>query len=277
MEEPQQLRVTALIVCHNQASALKRCLDALQLSNNRTTLEVLVVDDGSSDGSAEVASEFADVILLRVPKRLGYTRAVNIGLGTAKGKLILLLPTNFHVQPETIGVLADRLEASNETGAVCPAVDRAWAFPKPEELAEAWKSGVLPGAIQMGNGETSVDYPMGAPILVRRELLRNMNWLDKRFGNAWSDLEMCCRIRNGNKNIIVLGALPVNHDPVESPTVDEEEWADSAHGVATWIGLHHGTGAAVKFRLAAALHALGRGKFGVFTSILTGNKIDGNQ
>ena len=276
MEELQPPRVPALILSHNQAPALRRCLEALEKSTERERLEVLVLDDGSDDGTAEMASEFADVILLRLPKRLGYTRAVNIGLGTAKGDLVLLLPPEFAVRPETVSTLADRLEASNDTGAVCPAVARAWRLPSPDALAQAWRTGQLPGEIHVNQGETAVDYPKGAPIMVRRGLLRAMNWLDKRFGHAWSDLEMCARIRDGNKTIVVVGSAPVDGEQAGSLPEDDLEWADSAHGVATYIGIHHGTGAAIKFRISAALHALGRGKVGVFTSILSGAKIDGN-
>lgn len=278
MEEPQSSRVTALIVSYNQGPALRRCLEALEKSADRTRLEVLVLDDGSSDGSAEIASEFADVILLTVPKRIGYTRAVNIGLGTAKGDLVLLLPPEFRLRPETVSALADRLEVSNETGAVCPAIDRAWPFPSADDLAVAWRTGELPGSLAVGEGETAVDYPQGAPIMVRRELLRNMNGLDKRFGNAWADLEMCSRIRDGNKTIIVVGDTAADRDPAGvDAAIDDLEWADSAHGVATYIGIHYGFAAGLKFRLGAALHALGRGKFGVFSSVLSGGKIDGNQ
>jgi hypothetical protein len=88
---------------------------------------------------------------------------------------------------------------------------------------------------------------------------------------------MCSRIRTGLKTIIVLGDLPVEREPVTAEPVTDVEWADFAHGIATWVGIHFGTGAGLKVRASAAFQALGQGKFGAFLSIVSFNKIDGNQ
>jgi hypothetical protein len=154
-----------------------------------------------------------------------------------------------------------------------------WKFPEPEDLALAWRSGALPHPqdVPPGAGEVATDYPRFAPLMVRRELLRATNYLDNRFGAYWSDLELCARIRGGGKRILVLTDVDVDRSGVLSPVLDSLEWTDSAHGIGTYIGLHHGFMAALKFRIVAALHALGRGRFSAFTGILSGAKIDGNQ
>jgi GT2 family glycosyltransferase len=217
------------------------------------------------------------VVSLRIPKRVGWTRAVNIALRTAKGDNILLLPQSATVEPDTIGRLASRLEASPDTGGVCPSVPATWRFPAPDDLAAAWKTGELPGAITPGPGETETDYPRGDPIMTRSGLLRAMNYLDARFGSAWSDLEMCSRIRSGGKSIVILGDVPAVVHPPSQEALSDLEWMDSAHGIATWIGLHFGFAAGLKYRISAALTALGKGKLSVFIGLLSGSKIDGNQ
>jgi GT2 family glycosyltransferase len=278
MDEPQSPRVTALIVSRNDAPALRRCLEHLHRSTDPERLEILVIDDGSSDETPTVPADFPSVTSLRIPKRVGWTRAVNIALRTAKGDNVLLLPVHAAVEPDTISRLAERLESGAGTGAVCPSAALIRPFPTPEDLGTAWKTGELPGGKAPGPGETSAEYPKGAPIMLRRELLRAMNYLDARFGNAWSDLEMCYRVRSGGKNIVVLGEIPAVTVAPESHRVESDlEWTDSAHGIATWIGLHYGFAAGLKFRITAALFALGRGKLAVFAGILSGRKIDGNQ
>lgn len=278
-ESPAPPRVTALVVSRNEAAALRRCLEHLEASADRDRLEILVVDDGSTDASPQVVADFPSVISLRMPKRLGFTRAANIGLRTAKGTFVFFVPQDVLVRPDTIPRLADRLESSEDVGAVTPYIAQAYPFPGPEELAVAWRSGVLPNAkdIAPASGEVSVDFPRFAPVMVRREFLRAANYLDQRFGAYWSDLELLARIRGSGKKVLVLTDVVVDRADYTPPVLDVMEWTDSAHGIATYLRLHYGFGASLKFRLGAALHAMGRGRLRAFTGILSGAKIDGNQ
>jgi len=71
MEEQAPPRITALIVSRDHADQLRRCIQSLERSTDRQRLEVLVVDDGSRDDTPLIPDEFADVISLKLPKRLG--------------------------------------------------------------------------------------------------------------------------------------------------------------------------------------------------------------
>src|SRR5947209_14906981 len=77
-------RVTALVVSRNCAEDLRRCLAGLESTVPRNMLEILVVDNGSRDESATMDSEFPSAQFLRMPKNFGITKALNIGLRTAK-------------------------------------------------------------------------------------------------------------------------------------------------------------------------------------------------
>src|SRR5215216_3553747 len=102
MEELQTSpRVTALILSRNSAQALRRTLAALENVISRETLEVVVVDNGSSDESQTLDIEFSRIHMMRLPKNFGATKALNIGIRTAKGEYLLLLPVNAEVQPDT--------------------------------------------------------------------------------------------------------------------------------------------------------------------------------
>jgi GT2 family glycosyltransferase len=277
-ETPGTPRVTALVVSRDNEAALRSCLTALEASDERERLEVLVVDDGSTDNSAAVIDDFPAAVSLVMPKRLGWTRAVNIGLRTAKGVYVFLLDAGVRVAPDTIRRLACALDERDEAGAVCPYVDRTYRFPDAAALATAWKTGEMPGAVAVepNSGEVSADYPKGAPIMVRKELLRAMNYLDVRFGHSWSDLEMCWRIRSGGKKVLVLTDVLVDRTPVAERRTELDQ-IDSAAGAATWIGLHGSFLQGLNFRLAAAFGALFSGHMSGFTGILAGQKIDGNQ
>src|SRR5579872_6032413 len=98
--EPEQappLKVTALIFSYDSAPALRRCLAALEASNDRPTIEILVVDCGSHDESPQLDSEFANVTILRLPRYFGQTKALNIGTRTAAGEYLFFLTPGVEV------------------------------------------------------------------------------------------------------------------------------------------------------------------------------------
>src|SRR5437870_565869 len=93
-EEPLGLRVSAILVSFNQAPALRRAVAALEASQNRERLEILVVDCASSDESSRIDTEFPSVNVMRLPHHLGAARAMNIGTRTAKADLVFYLSPN---------------------------------------------------------------------------------------------------------------------------------------------------------------------------------------
>ena len=62
-----------VVVSHNRADRLRKCLESLERSEGRERLQLIVVENGSRDGSAQVVEEFPDVQLIRLPKNFGLT------------------------------------------------------------------------------------------------------------------------------------------------------------------------------------------------------------
>jgi N-acetylglucosaminyl-diphospho-decaprenol L-rhamnosyltransferase len=272
-------RVTALVVSRNCAEDLRRCLAGLESTVPRNMLEILVVDNGSRDESATMDSEFPSAQFLRMPKNFGITKALNIGLRTAKGEYIFFLPPQFVVGPDTVAKLVERLEARPEAAAVCPRVDRWYALPTADVLAATWKTGVFSGArtVDEGEEEVPVEFPRGAPILVRRSFVAGMNYFDDRFGEFGPYLELCWQIRGAGKKILVLPQVQVNGTVEEQTSQETAYVADRAIGSAVYVGKHFGTWPGIAFRIKAALSSLAGLNFGLFGAIAGGQKIDGNQ
>ena len=117
---PPAIKVTALVFSYDSAPALRRCLAALEGSNDRASIEILVVDCGSHDESAQLDSEFSNVTMLRLPRYFGRTKALNIGTRTAAGEYLFFMTPEVEVLPTTIPSLVAHLESEPETVAVCP-------------------------------------------------------------------------------------------------------------------------------------------------------------
>ena len=286
-ETPTSPRVTALIVSRNSVESLRRCLAALQAMTARETLEIVVVDNGSQDGSQTMDTEFPDIHMMRLPKNFGTTKALNAGIRTARGEYVLLLPTDAEVKPDTIEILAARLESHEDVGAVCASVKQSYPLPSKATLAEFWKNGEFPGAkqVDVSADAVAVDYVIDTPMLVRRSLLIGMNYFDAQFGEFGPNAELCFRIRNGGKKILVIPAAQV----LRAVKPEQEEGplysVDRALGSAIYLGKREGFGAALQFRLGAIFHVLGRiltfqnvgYDFQRLSALVSGQKIDGTH
>ena len=278
-EPPRPPRVTALIVSRNCAPQLQRCLEALERSTERDRLEILVVDNGSHDGSADVPNDFPDVQTLRLPKEFGWTKAANIAMRTAKGDAIFFLPPHVAVEPDTLVRLASRLEESDTIGAVCPIVPQWYRLPDAQALRQACTSGELPDpqSVPAEASEIAIDYAPGAPIMTRRLFLRGMNYFDEQYGDHWSDLELCWQLRSVGKSILCLPQVHVIYGEAPEPEHDTVHRADCTIGAAAYLGKHFGSGAAIKFRFGAALGALARAQLSMVSALIAGQKVDGSH
>ncbi|MCA3572326.1 MAG: glycosyltransferase family 2 protein [Aestuariivirga sp.] len=109
--------LSVVIVSWNTQSMLRDCLESLFDSGTRSTLEVFVVDNGSTDGSPEmVEAAFPDVKLIRNNKNRGFAAANNQALGVATGRHLLLLNSDTLVHHGVIDASIDYLDRNPEVG-----------------------------------------------------------------------------------------------------------------------------------------------------------------
>ena len=116
---PGQSRMKAVLIVPalNEAAVVG---DLVRRTPRDIIAEVIVVDNGSTDGSAEVLDDFPNVQPIRLPKNFGLTKALNVGVRAADGEYILLLHDDARIPAEAVARLADFLESRPEVGAVCP-------------------------------------------------------------------------------------------------------------------------------------------------------------
>ena len=280
-------RVSAILVAYNQGPALRRAIEALEKSKDRERLEILVVDCGSHDESAQMDADFPNINLLRLPHHLGATRAMNIGTRTAKGDLILYLSPDVEVQPDTVTALADRLDADTDATAVCPLlvdsegtpVSRVHKLPDREALTSVSRGGELPNAtLDLAQESITVEYPELTAILIRKQFVRSMNYFDERYGHYWADADLAMQARRAAKKMRLYPAIRATYLAAPDPVAgDPLLRADLVGGAAAFVGKYEGFGAGLGFRLSAILSALGRMDLGLIGKLVGGQKLDGSQ
>ncbi|MGH9664487.1 MAG: glycosyltransferase [Bryobacteraceae bacterium] len=303
-QEPAPPKVSALIVSHDDAPALRRCLQALETSRNRAEFEILVVDNGSRDECSQMDAEFPAITMLRLPRYFGATKAMNIGTRTAVGEYIFFLDPETEVAPDTVSLLAARLEADPGVAAVCPLLVDEGSQPVPfvhhlpqrSTLARAWRrDGDLEFvAVNPEEEAVPVEYVGRAAIMARKQFVKGMNYFDEHYGEFWADAELAYQIRRAQRKTLLLPAARATRHPVPRiadypPGARALLSADCASGAATFVRKHDGFILGLLFRLAAALSAFG-GALGSllrfrdvgyhwsrFFAIATWQKIDGSQ
>jgi hypothetical protein len=97
--EKQPPRVSVVVVSRNRAALLRRCLESLEKSEARETLQIVVVDNGSSDGCALLDTDFPQAQFIRLPKNFGLTKAMNLGWRAADAEYVFFLHDDTEVEP----------------------------------------------------------------------------------------------------------------------------------------------------------------------------------
>jgi len=288
-EVPNPVRITALVVSYNRAELLRRALESLEHSEEREKLEVLVVDNGSTDGSAELESEFPNVRFIRMPRNFGLTKALNVALRNIAGEFLLLLHEDTEVSPDTARVLAQVLENQSDAGAVCPLLvnPNGTAAPQIEELPALNHTEIAWRPADPDAGEQPVGYANGAALMVRTFFLKAMRQIDERYGTYGSDAELCFQVRRSGKRVLLVPSTRVVHHGrtgLDARTRALRD-ADFKIGMATYIRKRYGFIRGMLLRISAVLAAFGgllgfrdfRYHLGLFGSLWSGQKIDGTQ
>jgi len=279
-------------VGYNQAAALRRAVEALERSNDRDRLEILVVDCGSRDESSQLDADFPAINMLRLPHHLGAARAMNIATRTAKAELLFYVSPNVEVAPETVTALADRLQPDpeapeTEVAAVCPLLldpdgnpaTRIHAIPTRAELHAALGGEQLPAVpLDLSQESISVAYPELDAVLIRKHFVRSMNYFDQRFGHYWADADLAMQVRRAGKQILLFPSIRATYHPAPDPLDrDPLARADRVSGAAALVGKYEGGMAGFSFRLGAILSALARFDLGLVGKLAGGQKLDGSQ
>jgi len=261
-------------------------------------MEILVVDNGSRDGSQSIDEEFPEVTVLRLPHHFGLTKARNIGIRTAKAEHLLLLAPEVEMSPGSVTKLAERLKAEPGSLAVCPLlvdgegrrVSRARRLPTPSEVGQSWRdpNGLPAVALQEGTDPVAMELHDGNALLIRKQTIQGINYLDERYGDSWIDVELAYQIRRAGKKILLipsitgkLGYSGGDGDAEFRALVD----ADRAAGASSYIGKQAGWLAGFSFKVKVALVTLvgmltltdlGY-RAGLLSRLMAGEKIDGTD
>ena len=234
--------LSVVIVSWNVRDLLRRCIQSMvteaELSSDGSayriggwTVEILVVDNASVDGSSEmVRDEFPPVHLVVNDENRGFTAANNQGLARSRGRYLLLLNPDTEIVGDALTTMLRYAEANSEVGALGARLLNpdgsiqssrrrfptfATALVESTVVQEWWQDNRILRRYYMADTPDDaiqrVDWVVGACLLVRRQAFEQVGGLDEGFFMYSEELDWCWRIKAAGWEIVYLPTASIIH------------------------------------------------------------------
>lgn len=223
--------VTVVVVNHNAGEDLVRCLGSVYEAAGGATLEVVVVDNASSDASPDrAAGAFPQARIVRNRTNRGFPAAANQGMRDARAPWIFLLNPDAVVIEGTLPGLVKAVEAEHPRAGVVGVLTRSpdgSVYPSARKVPtyeEAVFHALLAPFVPDNRWSRSytmagwdrrtarpVDWVSGSSMLLRREALDRVGLFDEAFFMYVEDLDLCTRMRRAGFEVWFSPELEVEH------------------------------------------------------------------
>lgn len=235
--------ISVVIVSYNTREMTMACVQSILNHNNEHNIQIIVVDNGSSDGSANALREkFDGIMVIDSPRNGGFSYGNNIGFEQAKGRYILVLNPDTEIFANTLKKCSDYMDAHQNIGVIGPRVLLANGQQQSSmirffSLKQLIGSIFLPGSLMRrttvlgdpryaalsSNDKHFVDSISGCYMFIRRQILENVGGFDTRFFMYGEETEWCYRIRKAGYDIAYNPDIEILHHGAAS-TGHESEW-----------------------------------------------------
>jgi hypothetical protein len=260
MIESPSIVLSAIVVSYNTRDMTLDCLRSLCASLQGIESEIIVVDNASSDGSVDaIRAAHPHVRLVARDTNNGFGAANNEAMRLARGRFFLLLNSDAFPEPSAIGALLAFIQGHPRAGVVGPRLLNAdgslqvSCFPFPSPLS-AWLENLWLNRGYRGwphDSVRSVDFLVGACLLVRREVYGQVGGFDERFFMYSEEADWLRRMKDAGWEAIFVPEARVTH--LGGASGAREEARISRHffeSLDYYERKHHGLAGLIAFRLA---------------------------
>ena len=222
-------KISAVVVSYNTKELTLDCLRVMGESLAGFSSEIFVVDNASTDGSAQaVQQSYPDVQVIASLANRGFGAANNLAFAKAQGEFLLLLNSDAFPRPNAVATLVDFLDTHPEVGVIGPKLlnpdgslqQSCFRFTTPLQawLENLWISRWLSVNSSLGDyqgwdysAERAVDFCIGACLLVRREVYARVGGFDEQFFMYQEEADWQRRITAGGWRVMFTPKAEVMH------------------------------------------------------------------
>ncbi len=218
----KQIDLSVIVLAFRNQEKLKVTLDAVFKSETAFNYEVIVVDNDSKDGTAEmVEKDYSQAKLIRNPNN-GFSKGNNVGIRQSTGRYVLLLNPDTAVQPNTFQKCLEKMDTDSKIGILgCKLIKEDGSLdlaarrniPNPVNsfyrfigLAKLFPKSRIFSSYNVGDKsadeEQEVGSVVGAFLMIRRSVMDKIGLLDEDFFMYAEDIDWCLRCKNAGYKVL---------------------------------------------------------------------------
>jgi GT2 family glycosyltransferase len=211
---------------------LRDCLISLNHDCSQYSREIIVVDNYSEDGTVDMLRhDFQTVVVIENDRNEGFVRPMNQAMQVAQGRFFLLLNPDTLIPPQALDILVKFMEEHAEAGVCGPkVVNEDGTLQKPCKRGEPTPLAVISYFIELDrlfprqkffggyllgylneDQINSVDGVSGSCMLIRREVVNKIGYLDERFFAYQEDADFCRRTRQAGWKVYYVPIAKITH------------------------------------------------------------------
>lgn len=225
------MKLSIVIICWNDLKVLPNCLKSIFEETRALDFEVIVADNGSTDGSVDfIRAKFPAVRIVENGENLGFAKGNNRGIAVAKGEYVLILNPDTIILDRALEKLVAFADTRPESGAFGPRVlnlNRSLqisARPLPTVSGYLVKALYARGLRRLsprfesdlyldwqGDTEREIGYAIGCALLVRGGLLKRLGGFDERFFYHFEETDLCYRAKASGSSVYFCPSAEIIH------------------------------------------------------------------
>jgi GT2 family glycosyltransferase len=271
--------ISVVIVTWNGKRYALECLASLRENTGSLPLEVIVVDNHSTDGTLEeIRKLFPEVILIENDSNLGFAKANNIGLAMARGRYLCLINSDVVVPPGCVENMMSFMEGNSDIGMLGPKMraPNGGVGHSVMQLPTVWNTlcsslglhNIVPKSKIFG-GFLMNDFPYDSIAdvevltgwfwMIRRRAFEDVGGLDEQFFMYGEDIDWSYRFHKANWRVVFFPQSEALHygaaSSAQSPT---RFYVEMRRANLQYFLKHYGNKGAVGYKLAVLVHELVR-------------------
>lgn len=225
------MKLSIIILCWNDLKVIPDCLRSIYSTTRKIEFEVIVCDNGSTDGSVEfIRKNYPQVRVIENGRNLRFAKANNVGIEASCGEYVLILNPDTIIHDRTLDEAVKFADQKLEAGVLgCRVLnvdgsyqESAWPF---RSIRGEWITALylrplayfsdwfISDIYKGWKGETqrNVDWVSGCFLLIRADLLKYLGGFDEQFFYYFEDMDLCRRVRQKGHKVLYFPDVTITH------------------------------------------------------------------